>query len=240
MPDLRVAKTKIPYTIKMSKRAKYLRITVSHEGVLVTVPVKLKEKQITDFVESKKDWIFEKFQDCNRKKNLMPKRSFNNGEKLLYLGKEITLCIVKTDSKRGKVKLEGNNLVVTIFNGLTEERQKNIIREGLERWYQKMAKEVIFKRLEYFRSLLGVHFEQVRIKNPKTRWGSCSAKKNLNFNWHLIMAPEAIIDYIVVHELCHLIHMNHSKEFWRLVEGQIPDYKNRQAWLKENGILLRL
>jgi predicted metal-dependent hydrolase len=84
-----------------------------------------------------------------------------------------------------------------------------------------------------------VRYTGIHIKEQKSRWGSCSAKGNLNFNWHIVMAPETIADYLVIHELCHLRHMNHSAEFWHCVSGLYPAYKTARKWLKENGISLR-
>lgn len=113
-------------------------------------------------------------------------------------------------------------------------------REGLERRYRQAAKEYIPKRADYYAQQLGVTYERIRIAEQKTRWGSCSSKGTLSFNWKLMLAPPKVLDYVVIHELCHLIEMNHSSRFWRLVEEIMPDYKEYRKWLKENGITLQL
>lgn len=100
---------------------------------------------------------------------------------------------------------------------------------------QKAAGEVFLQRSRYFAELLNVHFNRITIREQKTRWGSCSSKQNLNFNWKLILAPPEILDYVVVHELCHLKEMNHSPAFWHEVEQILPDYPQRKKWLKDNG-----
>ena len=87
---------------------------------------------------------------------------------------------------------------------------------------------------------MSVTYNQFRIKEQKTRWGSCSKRNNLNFNWKIIMAPEKVIDYVIIHELCHLVHFNHSKEFWNLLAFYMPDYKEQAEWLKNNGISLHI
>lgn len=97
------------------------------------------------------------------------------------------------------------------------------------------AKDIIPPKAEHYADVLGVKYGRITIRNQKTRWGSCSAKKNLNFNCYLMNAPERVIDYVVIHEVCHLIHMDHSKEFWALVEDMMPDYKMWRGWLKDNG-----
>ena len=97
------------------------------------------------------------------------------------------------------------------------------------------AARVIPEKVSYFAGMINVTYGKITIRNQKTRWGSCSAKGNLNFNCLLMLAPEEILDYVVVHELCHRKEMNHSKVFWNLVEGVLPDYRERRRWLKERG-----
>jgi len=97
------------------------------------------------------------------------------------------------------------------------------------------AREMIAERVQYYAPLIGVDYGRITIRNQRTRWGSCSGKGNLNFNCLLVLFPQEILDYVVVHELCHRKHMNHSEEFYEEVEKVFPDYRNCQKWLKENG-----
>lgn len=106
--------------------------------------------------------------------------------------------------------------------------------------HKKYARKIFEARVAYFHQFTGGNFTSITIRDQKTRWGSCSGRGTLSFNWRLILAPPEILDYVVVHELCHLTHMNHSREFWALVGSVIPDYKVRRKWLKENGHTLRL
>jgi predicted metal-dependent hydrolase len=100
------------------------------------------------------------------------------------------------------------------------------------------AEELIKKRTAEYSNLIGVNYNTIRIKDTKTRWGSCSSKGNLNFNFRILMAPEQVMDYIIVHELCHLRHMNHGKDFWNTVAQYMPDYEKKKEWLKVNGMKL--
>ena len=106
-----------------------------------------------------------------------------------------------------------------------EERQNGILR----------AKKIFPERTAYFAKRMGVTYKRITIREQKTRWGSCSSAGNLNFNWLLILAPPEVLDYVVVHELCHRREMNHSQAFWKEVEKILPDYRERQKWLKDNG-----
>lgn len=120
------------------------------------------------------------------------------------------------------------------------QKEKTPYERRLEAPYRQAAKEYISKRADYFADQLGVTYNAITIRDQKTRWGSCSSKGNLSFNWRLILAPPKVLDYVVVHELCHRREMNHSPRFWALVESVMPDYKQHRKWLKDNGDKLTL
>ncbi len=112
--------------------------------------------------------------------------------------------------------------------------------ERFTNWYKERAYEKIKERVEFYAQKRGLKYNRVNITSAEKRWGSCSAKGNLNFSWRLIMAPLPVVDYVVVHELVHLIEKNHSKEFWKKVKLFMPDYEKYKDWLKEKGHLLTL
>lgn len=118
------------------------------------------------------------------------------------------------------------------YHRLENGRQKDMI-------YRK-AHQIFSKKVSYYSRIMGVTCNRITVREQKTRWGSCSSKHNLNFNWRLLLAPEEIMDYVIVHELAHLREMNHSAKFYAVIESILPDYKNRQNWLKENGYRLFL
>ncbi|MCH5280357.1 MAG: M48 family metallopeptidase [Lachnospiraceae bacterium] len=122
----------------------------------------------------------------------------------------------------------------------SSQKEKSPAQKRLETIYRNGAKEYIPKRVSYFARMLSVSYGTITIRDQKTRWGSCSSKGNLSFNWRLILAPPQVLDYVVVHELCHRKEMNHSKRFWELVESIIPDYAAHRKWLKDNGNQLSL
>ncbi|MDD3369678.1 MAG: SprT family zinc-dependent metalloprotease [Lachnospiraceae bacterium] len=108
-------------------------------------------------------------------------------------------------------------------------------QKRLEKRYRELARTYITKRVDYYTALVGKSYSNITIRDQKTRWGSCSGRGTLSFNWRLILAPPTILDYVVVHEVCHLLHMDHSKAFWQSVENILPDYKISRTWLKQNG-----
>ena len=120
------------------------------------------------------------------------------------------------------------------------EVPKDTATLALEKRYRDAAKEYIPKRVEFYQQYTGGHYSKITIRDQKTRWGSCSSNGTLSFNYRLMLAPPRVLDYVVVHELCHLTHMNHSKEIWNMVESILPEYKEYRNWLKENGNTLHV
>lgn len=119
---------------------------------------------------------------------------------------------------------------------ILEDSSKRIVRSDEEiRQLKEEARRVLINRTDYYKELLGVHYQRIRIGDQRTRWGSCSSRGTISYNWHLILMPEHIVDYVVVHELCHLLEMNHSVRFWERVGAVFPDYQKCRRWLKENG-----
>ena len=128
---------------------------------------------------------------------------------------------------RQKVKLQKENAM--------KRQEKREMPEAEKKYYRNLAREVLGARTGYYARKMGVTYGRISIREQKTRWGSCSSAGNLNFNWKLILAPPEVLDYVVIHELCHLKEMNHSKAFWDEVEKVMPEYETYKLWLKENG-----
>ncbi len=241
MLNLKLGSTVISYSIRKSLRAKHVSISIGADGVQVVAPVSMENNQIILLVENKREWIVNKLENYQqRPMQIRVERKFISGEKLLFMGENYPLSVLEHEGGSCSVNLIDNHFLVTINKDIPQEKRREVIRKKLEQWYIGRAKELIRERLELFTDKISVKVNTVRFKNQKTRWGSCSQRGNLNFNWKLVMAPTHIVDYVVVHELCHLRQLNHSKAFWQIVESQIPDYKERRKWLKENGIKLNL
>lgn len=157
---------------------------------------------------------------------------------------EITLRVPlrATDREISHLLIEKRIWIITKYLEMQEKQQNRPVsdltdpqRAALERRYIDAAREYFPKRVEHFHQFTGGSYNRITIRDQKTRWGSCSARGTLSFNWRLMLAPPAILDYVVVHELCHLTHMNHSAAFWQSVEQVYPDYRTARKWLKEHG-----
>lgn len=153
---------------------------------------------------------------------------------LKLLGQDYKLNISESFNEGIQVIFDKTQFNVFVSRKIQAHRDE-YVKQVLIKWFRLQAANIYKARVDYYAEKLKVNYNRITIKEQKTRWGSCSSKGNLNFNWRVIMAPIEIVDYLVVHELCHLVHMNHSKEFWTLVQSSLPDYEKRQQWLKENG-----
>lgn len=211
-----------------SKR-KTLALIVEADGTLtVRAPQRMKEADILRFIEDKEGWI--KRKQTQVLKDAQPVHRYVDGELFLYLGREIPLRIVMDQRPA---------LVMDKTFNLTRSAQPQA-KSHFESWYKGQARAVLTERVSRFVRSHGFEPGKLRISSAKTRWGSCSAKGTLSFTWRIVMAPVEVIDYLVVHELCHLNELNHSRAFWMQVETILPDYKQRRKWLKDNGKLLVL
>lgn len=217
----------IKYELIYSDR-KTIGISVERDkNIVVRAPEKVTEKEIEDFIERKKYWIYTKLkhpQKYQRNSN----KEFISGESILYLGRYHKLDVV--DDHFDKVKF-ANKFIIS-------KKNRQNARVLFKEWYIERAKEKIIPKVEFFAKNLGVHYNSIKIREYKYRWGSCTTKNNINFNWRIIKAPPLVIDYIVVHELAHLLESNHSPEFWSIIKTQIPKYGEAKEWLKLNGGML--
>lgn len=218
----------------IKSRRKTISISFDEKvNLVVKAPYWLDIERIDAFVEAKAEWIeATRVRLLNtRQKSLRERPVLETGDVLPYLGYNRVLTVVREARSRIRVTVAGERIIMCVPYEADYEQK----RTQLEKWYRKQAAEIFEKKGMQYAPIVGVEYHKIHIKDQKSRWGSCSGKGNLNFNWRLIMAPESVLDYVVIHELCHLIHMNHSPEFWNLVEKICPAYKEQKHWLKMNG-----
>jgi predicted metal-dependent hydrolase len=226
----------ISYEIIRSRRAT-ADIVVERDGrVVVRVPQSIPYQRIEDLVGAKRYWIYKtlaEWRDLNATKVL---REYRNGEGFLYLGRSYRLTLVGEQDaplllKGGWFWLRRDLVDRGEVAGAKAAFRAYFIARGLER---------IPERVRYFAPKVGVRPRQLDVRDLGHRWASCSPKGNLAFHWKCMMAPPTIIDYIVVHELCHFHHLNHTRAFWNEVDKVLPAYRERKEWLKKNGAAMDL
>lgn len=216
------------YEIRRSSQRKKLTITVERDrSVVVHAPANVSEETIRQLVDRRRPWLFEKLHHQQKYQPLPhpPGKELVNGEAALYLGRSYRIELV--DDEEGETRFAGKFLIPR-----SHVRQR---RQVLRRWYVERAREKILPRVRTHANGLGVAFERANINDSRYRWGSCTPSNNLNFNWRLIKAPMFVIDYVIVHELAHLIEANHTPRFWNIVRAQLPAMDRARDWLRANG-----
>lgn len=218
------------YSIQRSSRRRKLTITVERDrSVVVHAPEGVSDEKITQVVEAKRKWIYEKIGHPQKYQVPHPPgKELVSGESALYLGRQYRIEIVKNGLS--EVQFTHRFLIPAQMGG-------NKV-EALKEWYVRKAREKILPRVKVHALELGVDVARIKIVDNRYRWGSCTLKDNVNFNWRLIKAPMFVIDYVIVHELAHLIEANHTPKFWNIISTQSPTMDKAKVWLKEHGQLL--
>ena len=211
--------------IRVTKRKKTISIRIDKNKIFVNTPHFIKEDYILSLLERKKEWICQTI----LKNSKQYKNNFANRE-AYYLGKKYRINTKK--GLRNEVILKNDNLEILY-------KRKNInVKKTLEQWYRLRCYLLLENRLKYYSKKINLKYNGFSIHSFKRRLGSCDNKKHISFNWKIILMPKQIIDYVVIHELCHIIHFNHSKLFWKEVANFCPDYKTHKSWLKNNFSIL--
>ncbi len=221
----------LDYKIQRSTKRRKLTITVERDrSVVVHAPADLPEEKIHKVVAAKRRWIYEKTNHPQKYRDLPhgPGKELVSGESAFYLGRQYRIEVVKEGLT--EVRFARGFLIPALLG----KRKEEVLRE----WYIGRAKEKIIPRATMQARRLGVETAAIKIADGHYRWGSCTTRNNVGFNWRLIKAPMFVIDYVIVHEMAHLIEANHTPRFWNIVRTQIPMLDKARAWLKENGALL--
>ena len=220
-----------PYQIVHSRRAKYVRIKLSNSGDLsVVLPTGMSAKFAHNFIKDKTVWVEKNLQK-------VPLSVIKKAPEILdlkLLSESWTIEYVVADNEHLRL-IEMSELNLRISGDAEQICNTELVNQSINHWCKKKAKKAFNQMLEKIAELHGFHYQRLSIRSQKTRWGSCSNKKNINLNAKLLFMPEEIVNYVMIHELCHTIEMNHSKRFWSLEQDCDPDYKNNRKQLKRLG-----
>jgi len=207
------------YTIKRSKR-KSVSIHITKEAeVEVRAPLKLPKSYIDSLVSEREEWIINHL--SNMKQKLQKRDAFVLEDRVLVLGYECPIC----ETNESVATFDGASVGLPA-GGLT------LRKEAMVRLYKKLAHDILPKRVEQHAGVMNISPKSIRITSAKTRWGSCSGDNRLNFSWFLMMAPTSVIDYVVIHELAHIVEHNHSDKFWAIVEKFCPNFQKEKQSLR--------
>lgn len=215
------------YETRRSAKRKRVTITVERDrAVVVHAPIGVTDETIQQLLDSKRQWLFEKLHHAQKYQPLPhpPGKELVNGESALYLGRAYRIELVDDDAG---IRFANRFYIPRARAG----QRKQVLRQ----WYIDRAHEKILPRVRLHAKNLGVAFQRARIVDNRYRWGSCTPSDNLSFNWRLIKAPMFVIDYVLIHELAHLIEPNHTPRFWSIVRAQTATMERARKWLRENG-----
>ena len=237
--NIRFGNTTIDYQVRRSKRRKKtIQIILSDSGVRVLAPMTTPDSELQAIVRKRAPWILKHFSQSTL--DAEPMR-FVSGEKLPYLGRNLRLHIDTDNVLMPSVRLDHWRFRVAVPESLDGEDRHRSIREAAMQWYQERATERLAETVERWWPRLGCgEKSRVLIRDQRRIWGSCAPDGTLRFNWRAVMLKPALIEYLVVHELAHLTHRNHSKDFWGLVSEVMPDAQQLRKTLREEGRRLPL
>jgi len=221
-------------TIIKSSRRKTTALKIKDGGVSIHIPTRLPLKIARGFVVQKTGWIKNKLASQSLKQ--VQEKQFIDGETFLFLNEDMPLRLIQAESSP-IINLNSQQLE---FHGRLNRLSKTAIRSALVRWYKQQAEDHITTRTNMISKEIQILPRSITIKTYKARWGSCNIHGEIQFNWKLMLAPPDIIDYVIIHELCHIQHHNHSAQFWQLVGHHCPTFKAARLWLRNNGYQLEL
>jgi predicted metal-dependent hydrolase len=232
----------LPYVLVRRRGRRRLTLTVEpRHGLRVLAPPRLSLREIESFIARERDWLRQRLEEAAAWERAHPLRRFADGETLLLLGERWTLRVREEIGRRRprvqrSARFEGpGTITLRLPEGLPPAQRREAAATALERWYRRLARELLSARVAHWSAATGLAPGRLSVRDTTSRWGSCSSRGHLSFNWKIVMAPPPVVDYLVVHELCHLRHLDHSPRFWALVARHCPDYERARRWLRRRG-----
>lgn len=231
---VRYGNSDICYTVlRSARRKKTIEITVDGaEGVLVAAPFAASAEDIRSVVLRRAGWILAR---ANWEAPAAGPKLFVSGETLPYLGREVRMDVSHEDVPAVRVRFSHWAFDVRVPSHLDGDARREEIRRAFKRWYRRRAIDAVRRAAARWQTQLGVCPTRITVRDQRQRWGSCAPDGTLRFNWRIAMAEPSLLDYVVVHELAHLLHRNHSRDFWAVIERVMPDFRLRRQRLKEVG-----
>lgn len=222
----------IPYTHKVHRLARSLKLKVEPSGEVVVVsPKHVPSKLIQDFVNSHLEWIAK---TQAKLRAVTPTASY---DRMQLFGREYQLAVTEEPNFKLGVTLKESALIIRLpSRNQTPSLKSPRVKQELEKYLKATAEKYIVPRTHQLADIMHIKFGRITLREQKSRWGSCSSQGNLNFNWRLVHYPPAVIDYVIIHELAHRKHMNHSTAFWNFVREYDPEFLKHRGWLKRHGL----
>ena len=230
-----IGKRNIPYKVVTSKRARRLRLTVSAAGVSVTLPYGIQQAEAEKFIRQNEVWILSQLERVERDKGRKNQHRLPE-DVILFHGEPHQIQVIREADRKSRLRIEESKGRLRVYAPAEIDTLPRIM---VEPWLKSQARDEIEMMVKQQALRMKASPKKVTIRDQRTRWGSCSGRGTLSFNWRLIMAPPSVMEYVVIHEIAHLFEPNHSRAFWSVVATYAPSYKPLRTWLRKNAILLR-
>lgn len=234
--EIQFGLTTIPFLVRRSNRRTTVALTVEPPGkLIVTAPPETSIDKLNSLVRHKGPWVVDRIKRTSDLPPASSQREFVTGETVLYLGRQYRLKTVARNDEFPEASLKGRWLNVPVDTTLDGAERARAVRHVLRGWLKEHADLTLPDRLKMICDGCGIDKPSIIVREQRRRWGSCDTKRTLRINWRIIQAPYSLIDYVLVHELVHLQHPNHTREFWREVERLVPDFEQRRRELRRIG-----
>jgi len=241
MSQIQIGATKIDYNLKFTNRQKTMGLHIDlHDGLSIYAPKHLSIDEVEQNIHKKSKWIIKNIDKISEIKINLSQKEFLAGEKFPLRGRNYKLKVKRKENAKLTLSFYKGTFTSTMPNNISDEDYKIILKPLFLKFYHEKSGEIIKERVKNYEKYFDIKPQKIRIKELKNKWGTCTGKNNISLNWRLVFAKTSIIDYVVIHELCHLKHKNHSKKFWKEVEKMMPNYKENKEWLRIHGNTLNL
>lgn len=236
MAQLKTSAGQIDYLLKRSSARRTISICIDEKGdVSVSAPMRASRKDIEQFIHQKSRWIVEKSFEAKKNQEYIFSKDYRDGQIFLFMGKPFPLRVTCGDVRRSRISFDESGWKVTLPMNLSRTEQKKRVKDKMLKWYRAQAEEVIGGRVFHYGRIMDLYPKRMAIRTQKRMWGCCDYNtQTIHFNWQIILSPLKVIDYVVVHEMCHLTIPNHSRRFWAKVKKFMPDFEEYRKWLKVN------
>ena len=232
---VRIGKVSLEVLIEYTNRKRTISLQLKDNKIIIKAPRTVSRKNLDEVIQKKQKWIKQRA-ILNFEAQNLKNREFIDNDKFFFRGEEYHLSLIL--GREEAVKIEGGLLLVSYVDDKSIGR--DTIKRLLEDWYLHESTKILKARTEELAQQMKVQPCGITVKNYNSKWGSCTANNKISYNWRIIMAPDCIVDYLIIHELCHIIEHNHSKNFWDYVGTYCEDFQKKRKWLRENGHMLVL
>jgi predicted metal-dependent hydrolase len=241
MEYLKIGNTKVEYELITSDRKKTIELVIDfNKGFTVKAPKEMTKKEIIKNLNRKEKWIIN---NLDRMSDILKNdttKEFVSGEKFLLRGRRYALKVLKSKKQLPSLEFKKSKFLAVVPSQFTEDQYGSLLRPLFIQFYKQKAEQIINERIKKYLEYFKTEPKNIIVTELKNKWGSCSKNNQLRYNWRIVLANTSVIDYILIHELCHMVQKNHSDKYWKEVKRILPNYEKSKSWLRTNNNLIKI